>query len=306
MGSGATNGGKGGGVYIGGGTYSQVVLISNCTISGNSGGNGGGAYVGGANILNATNSIIAGNQAATGADLLGSLNTNVDNLINMSATAAGLGTLGNYGGPTQTIPLLPGSPAIDAGTSVGAPATDQRGFPRYGPVDIGAYEYYPPTTIAAVQVNDGSAQRSEVRSITVTFSGPVSFAGGNAAAAFQLNHVQTGNNVILSAAVATDGQGRTAVTLGFSGGETDPVSALNGGTPSLADGRFTLTVFAADVAGPFTQPLDGNADGVPGGDYVSPTDTRGGGLGQLDFTACSATLLVTASWTSWTWPNSAP
>ena len=32
-------------------------------------------------------------------------------------------------------------------------------------------------TVASVQVNDGSAQRSEVRSIAVTFSGPVTFAG---------------------------------------------------------------------------------------------------------------------------------
>ena len=28
-----------------------------------------------------------------------------------------LGTLGNYGGLTQTVPLLPGSPAIDAGNN---------------------------------------------------------------------------------------------------------------------------------------------------------------------------------------------
>ena len=30
-----------------------------------------------------------------------------------------LGTLGSYGGPTQTIPLLSGSPAIDAGNPSG-------------------------------------------------------------------------------------------------------------------------------------------------------------------------------------------
>ena len=92
--------------------------------------------------------------------------------------------------------------------------------------DIGAYEYNP-ITIAGVQVNDGSAQRSEVRSLTVTFSGAVSFAGGNAnaAAAFQLTHLQTGNNVALSAAVSTNSQGQTVVTLSFSGLETDPVSA---------------------------------------------------------------------------------
>jgi hypothetical protein len=53
-----------------------------------------------------------------------------------------LGPLGNYGGPTRTLPLLPGSPALDAGTAavVGLPATDQRGVARVGAPDIGAFE----------------------------------------------------------------------------------------------------------------------------------------------------------------------
>ena len=39
--------------------------------------------------------------------------------------------------------LLPGSPAIDAGDTSLAPATDQRGFPRPAgaAADIGAFEY---------------------------------------------------------------------------------------------------------------------------------------------------------------------
>ncbi len=52
-----------------------------------------------------------------------------------------LGPLQNNGGSTQTRALLPGSPCIDAGTSIGAPATDQRGAARVGATDIGAYEY---------------------------------------------------------------------------------------------------------------------------------------------------------------------
>jgi hypothetical protein len=63
-----------------------------------------------------------------------------------------LGKLGNYGGPTQTIPLLSGSPAIDAGNPNGCTdgqghllKTDQRGKPRpdnedTGGCDMGAYE----------------------------------------------------------------------------------------------------------------------------------------------------------------------
>jgi hypothetical protein len=132
----------------------------------------------------------------------------------------------------------------------------------------------PPVTVASVVINDGSAQRSEVRSIKVTFSGPVTFAGGNAAAAFQLLHEQTGKNVGLSATTSTDSLGRTVVTLGFSGGETDPISGLNGGIASLADGRYQLTVLAANVIG-----LDGNGDGTTGDNYVSPADTyQGNGL----------------------------
>ncbi len=67
----------------------------------------------------------------------------------------GLGPLANNGGPTQTIALLPGSPAIDKGSNAlaidpttGLPlTTDQRGpgFVRIinGTVNIGAYEFTP-------------------------------------------------------------------------------------------------------------------------------------------------------------------
>ncbi len=54
------------------------------------------------------------------------------------------GPLANNGGPTETMALLAGSPAIDAGDPnlTGLPATDQRGLPRttHGHLDIGAYE----------------------------------------------------------------------------------------------------------------------------------------------------------------------
>jgi len=51
-----------------------------------------------------------------------------------------LGSLANNGGPTQTIALLPGSPAIDYVPKADCPATDQRGDPRTPPCDIGAYD----------------------------------------------------------------------------------------------------------------------------------------------------------------------
>jgi hypothetical protein len=51
-----------------------------------------------------------------------------------------VGPLVDNGGDTFTHALLDGSPAIDAGTDVSCPATDQRGRLRLGTCDIGAYE----------------------------------------------------------------------------------------------------------------------------------------------------------------------
>jgi uncharacterized repeat protein (TIGR01451 family) len=55
-----------------------------------------------------------------------------------------LGSLQDNGGPTQTMALWTGSPAIDAGDNNAVPAaTDQRGYGRIAgnAIDIGAYEY---------------------------------------------------------------------------------------------------------------------------------------------------------------------
>src|SRR5260370_208895 len=50
--------------------------------------------------------------------------------------------LGAYGGPTLTMALLPGSPAMDAANPAYCPPADQRGVPRPqgGGCDIGAVE----------------------------------------------------------------------------------------------------------------------------------------------------------------------
>jgi hypothetical protein len=72
-----------------------------------------------------------------------------------------LASLGNYGGPTQTMPPLPGSPAIDAGDDAVTNflATDQRGLPRLqgAHVDIGAVEV---NTNAFVTTNANSGPGS--------------------------------------------------------------------------------------------------------------------------------------------------
>ena len=74
-------------------------------------------------------------------------------LVDSSSLDASLGALAGNGGPTPTVALLAGSPAIDAGDPAGctdpignALTSDQRGDtrPAGARCDIGAYEYQPP------------------------------------------------------------------------------------------------------------------------------------------------------------------
>jgi hypothetical protein len=107
-------------------------------------------------MLHARNTIIAGNTALFSPDLSGNLGSLGHNLIGNTQLGSGfdptdllnvdplLGPLQDNGGPTKTMALLPGSPAIDAGDNTDASDWDQRGpgFPRIvnGIIDIGAYE----------------------------------------------------------------------------------------------------------------------------------------------------------------------
>lgn len=118
----------------------------------------------------------------------------------------------------------------------------------------------PLPTVTAVQVIDGSAQRSMVTSLKVTFSPAVTFGSG-INSAFQLN--RTGPSGATGAVNFNAVQAGNTVTLTFADG--GPVGIDPGG--SLADGTYQLTVFGSKVSGAGGQ-LDGNGDGVGGDDYV--------------------------------------
>ena len=139
-----TASGVGGGINI---YDSSATALLNSTISGNVSDVGGGIYLGGEGILSITNTIVAGNTAPSSENISGSFAGSG----NLTSGDPVLAPLGDYGGPTQTMPPLPGSPAIDAGIDTGSlPATDQRGFARVvnGTVDIGAVEYQGVTDMA--------------------------------------------------------------------------------------------------------------------------------------------------------------
>ena len=97
--------------------------------------------------------------------------------------APDLAPLGNYGGPTQTMPPLPGSPAIDAGSNAATNnfATDQRGLPRFvGPqVDIGAVEFQASPVVTNADSGPGSLRYAityVTNNATITFDPSLSGA----------------------------------------------------------------------------------------------------------------------------------
>lgn len=157
----------GGGIYVEDGS----ATIINSTISSNNAPNAGGvllsnatatlsntivsantvdpAYLSSADI-GAKSSIINAQSCLLGSKMTGAINGS--NVGNIFTDSPGLGALQDNGGPTLTMALLDGSPAIDAGSNALAMASghslvsDQRpGFERTvgAAVDIGAFEYQP-------------------------------------------------------------------------------------------------------------------------------------------------------------------
>lgn len=159
---------QGGGIMADNGavvTLEQTTLFSNRAGDAYSTGIGGGLYQHSGAVINPGDSIIVGNGVGTGvgtgvqsdvsgAQCAGTISGSGGNLVQQPAATtcpmsggytetsyagAKLGTIGNYGGPTLTVPLLAGSPAI--GLAGSCPPKDQRGVARpSSDCDSGAYE----------------------------------------------------------------------------------------------------------------------------------------------------------------------
>ena len=141
--------GNGGGIF-----NTSYMELENSTLSGNAAGSAqgaGGLY--NTDTMGYANTIIANSLSGSDCISTGTIEQNTNNLVETN-TGCGtpflssdplLGPLTDHGGPTQTMALLPGSPAIDAGSDsdLYCRPTDQRGVsrPQGAHCDIGAYEY---------------------------------------------------------------------------------------------------------------------------------------------------------------------
>ena len=181
-----------------GGALSNLrsAVLASTTIDGNSavgtGAVGGNIYLNGGSMTIGDTIIAGGTVSAGGFDNDCSPGTVTDRGHNLEDDAGGqcgasgasdvphgdpmLGRLASNGGPTQTIALLPGSPALGAGGACTDPASvpaneplliDQRLLPRPsgGPCDVGAFQFQPVSVSAAPKL---SGTPSVGRTLTCT------------------------------------------------------------------------------------------------------------------------------------------
>ena len=189
-------GGNGGGIDNAG-----TLVTVNSTIAYNTSpsGSGSGLYDETGGLATLDNTIVGQNTGADGPDDIAGAavsSTSTYNLVGVDETHSitnrtdgnqvgvadpGLGSLANNGGPTQTIALLAGSPAINAGNNALIPTgltTDQRGvgFARIvgGTVDIGAVESPYLSTVTSVS----SSVNASAYGQSVTFTATISDTSG--------------------------------------------------------------------------------------------------------------------------------
>ena len=211
--------------------------------SGSGGGISGSGFTVGNTIIAGNVTFITGNVPADAPDVAGSVTSPGNNLIgitdgstgwtdaDLTGTSAdpldpGLGGLADNGGPTQTMALLPGSPAIDAGTATGARAPTSAASGDVGAVDIGAFE----SSGFTIAVLSGSGQANPDNT---AFSAPLV--------------VQVTSNNLLNPEPVAGGQVTfTAPPSGASATLSESPASIN------ADGTASVTATANGTGGSYT------------------------------------------------------
>ncbi|MFI5455528.1 MAG: beta strand repeat-containing protein, partial [Isosphaerales bacterium] len=211
-------------------TSSGTISLTDTIVAGNTL-NGAPSDIGGIDPADVTGSYNLVGTGGTGG-LIGSDH----NLLDVADP--GLAPLGDYGGPTQTVALLPGSPAIGAGIAVNGVTRDQRGVLFGSPPDIGAFESQGISLKAVAGSTPQSAATGDAfaspLAVTVTANDPLEPVAGGLVT-FTVNPASNGSSASLSGTIGIIGaSGMAEVTA----------------TANSTAGSYTVTASAAGAAGP--------------------------------------------------------
>jgi Bacterial Ig-like domain (group 3) len=221
-----------GNLAAGGGAIanSGTATLAMCTLSGNTAAVGGG--IDNISVATATleDTLVAANVDSGGAasdigganaagvtgtfDVVGTGGsggiTGTGDIILTTLAGLGLAPLGSYDGPNATIALLPGSPAIGAGTEIEGIITDERGELLDTPApDVGAFQSQgfglTPATGSTPQVTITGTAFSDPLAVTVTANNPDEPVAGGVTT-FTVNPASGGASADLSdiAAIISD------------------------------------------------------------------------------------------------------
>jgi len=254
---------SGGGIHDNGGR----MAIDHSTIAGNFAAVGGGIFVVGTNsVRRVGNTIVAENSTLSGdgLDIYGAFVSDGYNLVGKSDGGAGFGFSGSHdqvgfaaspihpnlgplqdnGGPTKTMALLSGSPALDQGRSNGL-ATDQRGRSRpveYPSIvnalggdgsDIGSFEFGPNIlTITNLNDNGPGSLRQTIVDASSLEGDTLRFAS-NLAGTLTLS----GRPLIIDKSITVTGNG--AKILSVSGNDVSTVFDIRSGEVNIS--KLTIT-----------------------------------------------------------------
>ena len=228
-----------------------TVIVTNSTITNNQATFGGGIDDFGGNVA-VTSSIIALNTASFGPDANGDFSSSGFNLIGKAdAYTSGFDQptdligldpkldpngLQNNGGPTQTVALLFGSPAIDQGTNMGLTgslSTDQRG--------TGFARTFNDDTIPNAVGGDGTDIGAfEIERASTPTPTPTPTTLGNISTRLS---VQSGDSVLIGGFIIAGTEpkkvllraiGPSLTSFGVSDALTDPILELHSGAAILA------------------------------------------------------------------------
>jgi filamentous hemagglutinin family protein len=262
---------SGNAAQYGGGIYNRGILtVSNSTLSGNMAQQDGGGISALSMRTTVSNSIFAGNVATNGREIhqnnSGTFTSNGYNLFGYGGTSGLVGVtpattditpsntlseilapLANYGGPTKTHALLPGSVAINAGDP-SITTADQRGVAPVGPRDIGAYESKgfalsasPTSTPQSTTVNTAFAEPLQINVVETAFSRPILVSG----IVVQLTTPDSGASATSDNTTATtDANGQVSILI----------------TANKKSGTYTVNANAASLASEVDFILTNTAD----------------------------------------------